>query len=101
MNPELKAKWIAALRSGDYKQGRGVLRSPDESFCCLGVLCDISGMGQWIRRSYYADGTDGYACLPAAVSRVAALSISEGRLAKMNDHGKSFADIADYIEANL
>lgn len=42
MNPEIKAKWVAALRSGDYKQGTGVLRSEWDEYCCLGVLCDIA-----------------------------------------------------------
>lgn len=32
-------KWIAALRSGKYKQTRGRLQDGD-GFCCLGVLCD-------------------------------------------------------------
>lgn len=30
--------WIAALRSGEYKQGRGCLQSED-GYCCLGVAC--------------------------------------------------------------
>lgn len=40
-------KWVAALRSGTYKQGKDLLHrigkesSPDQ-FCCLGVLCAIS-----------------------------------------------------------
>lgn len=34
------------LESGKYTKGRGCLRSGD-SFCCLGVACDISGLGQW------------------------------------------------------
>lgn len=42
MNPEVKAKWVAALRSGKYDQGRGQLRSPDGYFCCLGVLCELA-----------------------------------------------------------
>lgn len=42
MNPEIKAKWVSALRSGEYKQGRGRLRSPQDGFCCLGVLCDLA-----------------------------------------------------------
>lgn len=47
MNPEIKAKWVAALRSGDYQQGYGQLREmPDpvtgkRGHCCLGVLCDV------------------------------------------------------------
>jgi len=40
MKPEVKAKWIAALRSGEYAQGQNRHRTKD-SFCCLGVLCDL------------------------------------------------------------
>lgn len=40
-------KWIKALRSGRYKQGVKRLRG-DDKFCCLGVACDISGLGSWI-----------------------------------------------------
>lgn len=49
MNQEVKAKWLAALRSGQYKQGPGYLRRNDQ-FCCLGVLCDLfakEGHGDW------------------------------------------------------
>lgn len=49
MDPKLKAKWVAALRSGEYLQGDGYLVQVDgddeedgeHKFCCLGVLCDI------------------------------------------------------------
>lgn len=64
MNPEVKKKWITALRSGEYKQTKHVLKcgifedyftemrpkaagSDKEmtinsfGFCCLGVLCDL------------------------------------------------------------
>jgi hypothetical protein len=40
MNKEVKAKWVAALRSGKYEQGDGALLM-DGKFCCLGVLCDL------------------------------------------------------------
>ena len=54
MNAELKAKWLTALRSGEYLQGEGRLfNSQDTSYCCLGVLCDVSGVGQWDDRAYY------------------------------------------------
>jgi hypothetical protein len=42
MKEDIKAQWTAALRSGEYKQGVGVLRDLDNSFCCLGVLCDLA-----------------------------------------------------------
>jgi len=44
MNPEVKKKWIEALKSGKYKQGRLTLRHTikgEDAFCCLGVLCDL------------------------------------------------------------
>lgn len=44
MDAELKARWIAALRSGDYAQGKGKLGRREfgaHEYCCLGVLCDL------------------------------------------------------------
>lgn len=45
MKKRVLTKWLKALRSGKYKQGRGALCQIDkkgtESFCCLGVLCDL------------------------------------------------------------
>ena len=49
MNSEIKATWVAALRSGEYEQGSSRLRNGNH-FCCLGVLCDIAvkaGIGEW------------------------------------------------------
>ena len=40
MNSQVKEKWIAALRSGEYEQGDGKLRTR-KGYCCLGVLCDL------------------------------------------------------------
>lgn len=42
MNQEIKARWVDALRSGDYEQGTGTLRNRDDKFCCLGVLMDLA-----------------------------------------------------------
>lgn len=43
MNPEIKALWLAALRSGKYRQGKGTLHNlQDDTFCCLGVLCEVA-----------------------------------------------------------
>jgi hypothetical protein len=43
MNPEVKAAWVEALRSGDYGQAQGVLHEvTTDTYCCLGVLCDIA-----------------------------------------------------------
>ena len=40
LKPEIKTRWVEALRSGKYMQTQGTLRN-GEGFCCLGVLCDI------------------------------------------------------------
>ena len=37
MPKELKDKWVAALRSGEYTQTTGIMQTP-EGFCVLGVL---------------------------------------------------------------
>lgn len=39
MNPEIKAQWIADLRSGNFTQGKAYL-DKDNKMCCLGVLCN-------------------------------------------------------------
>lgn len=49
---EARHEWIAALRSGDYKQTTGKLKSKEDDdgehgYCCLGVACDKAPMGEW------------------------------------------------------
>ena len=41
MNPRVKKLWVAALRSGQYRQGRHQLRTGNNCFCVLGVLCNL------------------------------------------------------------
>lgn len=46
MKKAIAMKWVAALRSGKYKQAPGILRKVNYSgetagFCCLGVLCNL------------------------------------------------------------
>lgn len=44
MKKAIADQWVKALRSGKYKQGQGKLyRDGNDSYCCLGVLCKISG----------------------------------------------------------
>lgn len=40
MKKEIADRWVAALESGEYKQGQRRLRCNDE-YCSLGVLCDL------------------------------------------------------------
>lgn len=99
MDANLKAKWIAALRSGEYQQGAGLLFNEDErAYCCLGVLCAVSGL------AINADDD----CVVGDEGRddgcyftIEAMVGDYKPLARLNDSGKSFAEIADYIEANI
>jgi hypothetical protein len=43
MDPELKVKWLEALRSGDFPQGQGALHD-NGKYCCLGVLAQIASL---------------------------------------------------------
>ena len=101
---ENRAKWVAALRSGDYKQGLGRLRHGDE-FCCLGVACDVIGDGEWVfrpaeRRYYLLDGFSYEGALPLALQEALGIALSgSGVYVTMNDNKKrTFPEIADFIE---
>jgi len=105
MNKRLRDRWIAALRSGKYKQGNGALKSndPDDPesaqyyFCCLGVLREIDPKIKprpGARNSYLDEKSSG-------ISKETQLF-----LAQMNDGSdgqkeRGFRGIAQWIERNL
>jgi hypothetical protein len=120
--PTLIEKWIAALRSGEYAQGSGQLRDSNTGpgrpveYCCLGVLCDVAGLEPDADSDTYM-GNEAYP--PALVVGMLGLDVSqvdpgervvlrldddlddaESSLDHLNDNGRSFAEIADLIEAN-
>lgn len=118
MNGKVKKKWIRALRSGRFKQAHDSLRTED-GFCCLGVLCDLyrqeTKRGEWrddiengfvfhpSARAKSADTT-----LPPSVMRWAGLreddprvGDSDSHLSGVNDSGRTFAQIAAMIQADL
>lgn len=141
MNPQVKTEWLEALRSGEYKQGRGQLcrrTSEGDEFCCLGVLSEIAARhgivdrietgetasaGNGLTISYrmpftYAASESAY--LPLAVKDWADLDennpvvmvgaegadgLMSGKyastLARQNDDGMSFSEIAELIENQL
>ena len=110
---ENRQKWVDALQSGKYTQHRGELANKDlTAFCCLGVACDISGLGEWINlstsKSYiYSIESESYGHigeLPTEVQEWLGLSTPTGdscsmNLATLNDIGATFGIIADVIES--
>lgn len=106
--------WVAALRSGKYPQGKGKLRTK-EGFCCLGVGCEVAGIPSEIRFGNWRYGARGSA-LVAPDEFCEWLGVNpyyfetggsfeaDGRwdsLAKRNDEGATFEEIADLIEEHI
>lgn len=122
MNSIVKEEWLKALRSGEYKQGDGCLKSGDE-FCCLGILSDIYAKEkslQWRPEFFNAakdDSEDKFIYERAAIPRAFVCEWAElsepnpkikpikvgapDSLAAMNDAGYTFNEIADVIEEQL
>ncbi len=115
MKKAIKALWIAALRSGEYKQGVNYLRDTDNNFCCLGVLCNLHAQAhpeiaaQQTTHTHYM-GVNGIP--PDEVFKWAGMGVEQAHrtvlingvkdsLANHNDDGATFAEIADAIEAQL
>jgi hypothetical protein len=93
---EFKTKWVAALRSGEYKQCKNQLHA-NGGHCCLGVAEIVLGVKSTDK--YVLKGEGIPIELSCYHSNEAVDLINE--LTEMNDSGISFLEIADYIEANL
>ena len=110
MNADIKQRWVEALRSGQYKQGSGCLRT-NNAYCCLGVLCELH------RQDFPGEGwqlASGHSLLfgyiseydfhepPAEVSAWTGLNPAVyDLLADANDSGADFPTIASLIDEML
>lgn len=129
MKKEIKKKWVAALRSGKYKQVKNALHVEKKGFCCLGVLTDIYMKEKGIEEGWRVSGKsfvtgacefkltkkgeyETCAVLPEKVSRWAGLKgisdplVQNTRLSQHNDgvemvSKKTFKQIADLIQDEL
>lgn len=109
MKKRIKKLWIDALRSGEYEQGAGGLRT-NNRFCCLGVLCDVfrrtTHKGRWRNEEFVAGGENRSGFLPKAVQEWAGIKDEDPKLhsktaSRLNDDKKDFNYIADRIEKYL
>jgi hypothetical protein len=103
---QIKQQWVDALNSGQYQQARNTLyvvaAYPAEqvtvtSYCCLGVLCvlqDIAMRDAAPEKRLTDTSTDPYWHIKQLVPDWATL-------ARLNDSGQSFVQIAAYIEKNV
>lgn len=96
LDPEVKSKWLGALRSGEYRQTTGRLMRDCEggvAHCCLGVLGEVCGITFDPDNGYlWEDDDDPEAML---------LYATQDKLADMNDDGCSFKVIADWIDEHI
>lgn len=108
MNRAIAKQWVDALRSGQYKQCTGQLRTRD-TFCCLGVLCNLHAQAhpeiaaQQRDKGQYMGVSNQ---IPSEVRRWSGMHTHSGSrgafsasLIRLNDKlGYSFAQIADVID---
>lgn len=115
MNDNAK-KWVEALRSGEFQQTTRKL-SDGNGYCCLGVACEVyrreTGDGEWEQRGDtelpVLTFLGVWNVLPDPVRRWLGLSEESGDwkdengewryLTNTNDHGATFAEIADIVES--
>lgn len=121
---KIRNKWVKALTSGKYKQGKSFLRKKrgeTERFCCLGVLCELAVKAKVIPAPELKDqGIYEYidynqAGLPQEVKNWVGLSgeygeykvgtvtlagkvLEDNSLASLNDKGTKFKTIAKLIQ---
>lgn len=115
MDKKIKAKWLKALRSGKYKQGKKVLKTKNGKFCCLGVLCDLyskatktpwvkNGSGLNYMHNYFgvlSDKVVAWSGLSDSSPHLL-VGVRSKSLAELNDGtGYGFKKIANLIEKQL
>jgi hypothetical protein len=106
---KLVLEWLAALESGRYRQGKNRLHLlEDDSYCCLGVACDLFAKRFGVERHPFEDYErfDGIAgVLPVVLCDAIGLSSISGRVAigdclsERNDSGETFPQIAAFIRS--
>lgn len=120
MKEKIKTRWIEALRSGEYKQARTKLKKiksgGKESFCCLGVLCDLYAQDNpkkigWNKRIVDPDNKRNkidafsrevnYGGLPNFVRDWSGITWEHDSLIMNDEYQYNFKQIADWIEESL
>lgn len=110
MNKQAK-KWVAALRSGKFSQGKFTLRNLEDEYCCLGVAGELYRYRfgfKWKKERAYYTLRGEHLTLPHHAMVWLGLASSNGEfvqdgvtktLSMLNDEGASFDEIADLIES--
>lgn len=108
LEKEFATKWIAALRGGKYKQGQTQLKEGN-TYCCLGVACKIVSPKCHLRNAQFIQldniedmsvSREVYKSIPELLRGGGGENLFVRHVSEMNDGGKTFDDIADWIEKN-
>lgn len=98
-------EWITALRSGGYQQGRlRLVDSYNNTYCCLGVACDLEPLAQkqeksfppssWFKEKFGFGFNEGLVSLNMPTNRLS--------LVDLNDtYSFTFPQIARVLELSL
>jgi hypothetical protein len=105
MNDNMKLV-LKALRSGEYKQTTEALQD-ENGYCCLGVMCAVYGgeTGVELEPNHCGEIYGSNLADQAGVQEWVGLKSIYGEsryndsLTDMNDGGKTFSQIADFIES--
>ncbi len=106
MNATIKHQWTAALRSGEYRQGRENLRteagpSAPVLYCCLGVLADLLDPDGWEPGGNLHRGFDTMLG-PGVAAAAGLIEGDQDELIYLNDESEwTFSAIADLIDKRL
>lgn len=102
-------KWVAALRSGEYK--RGILKlynAREDCYCCLGIAGLVCGMNNEELNDHpllvhaLTTNPENKNKIPEILNGYATQGTLIRKLTTMNDdQSKSFPQIADWIEQNV
>lgn len=118
MNRDFAERWVGALRSGEYQQCSRRLHN-GRGYCCLGVAEILSGseFASDDQGTYFIDGKSESDYLTEETMQAIGVGYYNGSiecgkdpilvggkfyvcLSDANDDGRTFAEIADAIEAN-
>ena len=92
MDKAMKSRWVKALRSGRYVQGKDRLKTAAGKYCCLGVVNQVCRLGTPSRDPYLDD---------TALAKLGIFDEEQTALATCNDEGVPFDMIAGLIHDAL
>lgn len=112
---EFAEKWVKALRSGEYKQGKECLGNKDNGYCCLGIAAITAGatdkmllksdnttLANYLTRDEFGPKITNkiFENIPQQLIGLYGNQLVT-ELTSRNDSGQSFTEIADWIEQNV